>query len=659
MQSLENVSNPNANSRRRGLQFMNVVNLVVPTIAIFYVFSRFIPSAFYSDYPVINFIDNSWTLAFHEAFIRHLQAGRDIIFTYGPWGFLARGYHPATHLVAVTVWGFLTAVFLIAGWRLARTLSANRNISWLWLGVLAAVASTPLGNDFDVRLVVWIALLLGLHFFVETEGFTSAQALLVISLGCLSLVKFTGLVEAAIVISLITANDLFRRGRCPWSLLLWVGSLLGFWILAGQQVQFFGAYLVNSWQITSGYTEAMMEGATDGWNLIGFLVLGAWMMIFLTKICWEKNQWWGALPLAGFGLMLLVVFKLGYVRHDQHELGAAMALLAISLLILVLVRADGKKKTASAILLLVASTGFASAVFHYWLPYNGLPVQLARTLKANNLLAPLASVPADYLRSEYTEFLARVKNNYPLPAMADTTDTYSYDQTVVFSHGFKYRPRPIIQSYSVFTPRLAEINAAWLRSSEAATNVLFRIQPLDNRFPSLEDGLSWPELLTRYEIHQTAAAAETYLLLTRSATPQPYHFTLLKNVVASFTENIKLPAATNGLFWVEIEIKKTFAGKLVEILYKTPVLHLVVNLRNHEERRFRLVPGMARAGFLLSPLVADNHAFAALFTAAGRESLADLQVESMTISAETETGLTKFYQPFIPVRFYRLELPPQ
>ena len=334
-----------------------------------------------------------------------------------------------------------------------------------------------------------------------------------------------------------------------------------------------------------------------------------------------------------------------------------MALLAMSLFILVMARAAEKKKTAAALLLVAASTGFAAAVFHYWLPYNGLPVQIARTLKANNLLAPLASVPADYLRSQYTEFLTRVKNNSPLPAIADTTDTYSYDQTILFSQGFKYQPRPIIQSYSVFTPQLAEINAAWLRSNNAATHVMFRIQPLDNRFPALEDGRSWPELLTRYEIQPTSAEAGTYLLLTRSATPRPYHFTPLKRLVAGFGENIGLPAATNGLLWVEIEIKKTFAGKLAEILYKTPVLHLAVTLRNHEERRFRLVPGMARAGFLLSPLVADNRAFAALFTAAGHESLADLQVESLTITAETKTGLTKFYQPFMPVRFYRLECP--
>jgi len=97
---------------------------------------------------------------------------------------------------------------------------------------------------------------------------------------------------------------------------------------------------------------------------------------------------------------------------------------------------------------------------------------------------------------------------------------------------------------------------------------------------------------------------------------------------------------------------------VVSTLYKPPVLMLTVLLQDHTERRFRLVPGMAGGGFLLSPLVADNRSFAAL-ASTGRQNLAGLEVVSMTISAGTVSGSTRCYQSPMPVRFYRLDYPLQ
>jgi hypothetical protein len=38
-----------------------------------------------------NPIEDSWIQALHLAFVHHLQFGRDIVFTFGPWGFLYAG----------------------------------------------------------------------------------------------------------------------------------------------------------------------------------------------------------------------------------------------------------------------------------------------------------------------------------------------------------------------------------------------------------------------------------------------------------------------------------------------------------------------------------------------------------------------------------------
>jgi hypothetical protein len=624
-----------------------------------YVFSRFVPCSSANDYPMFDGMDNAWSLVRHMAFIRHWQFGKDIVFTYGPWGFLASGYYPPTYPVAVIAWIILSLVFLCAGWRLACHLSGNRLVAGLWLVGFTAAASIPAGDDFNARLVAWVLLLLFLHFFVEECVFTPIQALLVMSLGWLSLVKFTGLVESVMVVAVIAADNIFRHRRFPWIVPLWMASLVCFWVAARQHLSSLGPFLCNSWRITSGYTEAvMLTGQMEARNAVCFLLIAALLCALTGRVAWARHRFLGALPLAGLGTILFIVFKLGYVRNDRHEIASPMALVLISLVCLAVAWSGGKRAAGAALCLLIASTLFASSVFNYWLPGNGLWKQLAGTFSIYNLFAPVAGPFTGYLRSDYEKNLASERKTHPLPPIEGDTDLYSYDQTVLFAHALPYQPRPIIQSYSAYTPELAAMNAAHLRTARAARNILFAVQPLDDRFPSLDDGLSWPELLTLYDLKGASDDKGTYLVLSRAAVAREFHLTPLQNTSARFGEPVTLPAATNGPVWVEIEIKKSLAGTAVSALYKPPELMLIVSLQDRTQRRFRLVPGVAGGGFLLSPLIADNRSFAAL-ASTGWQDLAGLEVVSMTISADTGSGSTPCYQSPMSVRFYHLDFPRQ
>ena len=643
----------------KNIRWMTVVRGLAVTGMFLYVFSRFVPCSSVDDYPIIDGIENAWAQVLHVAFSRHWQFGQDIVFTYGPWGFLARGYYPPTYPVSVIAWIILSLVFLCAGWRLACHLSDNRLVAGLWLVGFTAAASIPAGDDFNARLVAWGVLLLFLHFFVEECVFTPIQALLAVSLGWLSLVKFTGLMESVMVVAVIAADNIFRHRRFPWIVPLWVASLVCFWVAAGQHLSSLGPFLCNSWRITSGYTEAMMlTGKTGARDAVCFLLIAVLLCALTGRVAWARHRFLGGLPLAGLGTILFIVFKLGYVRNDRHEITSAMALVLISLVCLAVAWPGKKRAAGAASCLLIASTLFASSVFNCWLPGDGLWKQLAGTFSIYNLLAPVVGPYTGYLRSNYEKNLASERKTHPLPPIEGDADLYSYDQTILFAHTLPYQPRPVIQSYSAYTLELAEMNAAHLRTARAASNILFAIQPINDRFPSLDDGRSWPELLTLYDLKGASDDKGTFLLLSRAAAAREFHLTPLQNTSARFGEPVTLPAATNGPVWVEIEIKKSLAGTVVSTLYKPPVLMLTVSLQDHAQCRFRLVPGMAGSGFLLSPLIADTRSFAAL-ASTGRQDLAGLEVVSMTISAGTESGSTRCYQSPMAVRFYRLDFPRQ
>jgi len=69
-----------------------------------FAFSRFLPSGRLGGY---SFVDDSWIQMLHTAFAEGLEFGRDIVFTFAPWGFLYGGYRPATYSISAFVWAFL------------------------------------------------------------------------------------------------------------------------------------------------------------------------------------------------------------------------------------------------------------------------------------------------------------------------------------------------------------------------------------------------------------------------------------------------------------------------------------------------------------------------------------------------------------------------
>ncbi|PYL31253.1 MAG: hypothetical protein DMF39_03720 [Verrucomicrobia bacterium] len=108
------------------------------------------------------------------------------------------------------------------------------------------------------------------------------------------------------------------------------------------------------------------------------------------------------------------------------------------------------------------------------------------------------------------------------------------------------------------------MNAAHLRSDRAADHILFDVWTIDGRFASQDDSLSWPELLTRYDIKRVAGQ---YILMEKSVTPRQYKLTPISETVARFDEGIEIPSMSGGPIWVRIDIRRSFWGKSVAMLF--------------------------------------------------------------------------------------------
>ena len=628
--------------------------------ALLYVWSRFLPRPL--EFHSSN-LDFSWEQTIHRAFAQHWQFGRDIVFTYGPWGFLSGGYYPPTFAISVMAWMLLSLVFWWAGWRVAVHFSKHRLLSWGWLMGFAGVAGMPVEQNFDLRVVALAMLLLFLYFFVEGRLVTAIQGLLVVSLGWLSLAKFNSLVETVVVVGVIAADNVIRQRRFPWLALLLGGSVLFFWVAAGQRLALIGPYLCNSWRFTGGYTEAMMQTAENEIQTVAGFLLAAVLLVALTGyVAWRRHQIFGLFPVIGLGAILFLTFKHGSVRQDDmHQIIAALSLLLIALACLAVAwpARPGEQTWPgwAGLILLDGILFISSATFNNGYPKDRMLAQWARTFSVPTMLAPVKGIgDPGYLRQAYEGNLLAIRNEFPVPLLAGDVDVYPWNQAALFAHGLRYHPRPVIQSYAAYTPELAELNAACLRSDRAASNILFEIRLVNDRYPSLDDGRSWPELLTRYDFQEVTG---TLVLLKRSAIPREYHLTPWQELPVRLGEPVTLAGITNGPIWAEMEINKSIWGAAVSTFYKPPVLLLQVSLRDGRQLSYHLIPGMVRGGFLLSPLILNTPSFISLAATGGESELAGLEVTAMTISAETPSHSTRCYLSLLRLRLYHLDYPRQ
>jgi hypothetical protein len=236
---------------------------------------------------------------------------------------------------------------------------------------------------------------------------------------------------------------------------------------------------------------------------------------------------------------------------------------------------------------------------------------------------------------------------------------YADGQAVIFAHGLPYRPRPVFQSYSAYTPQLEELNRRHVAGPNNPDYILFDVAHIDNRFPALEDGRSWPELLTRYEPAFSAFTSRLsqYLILKKRPAPLEYSLEPISEHQVQWGRTVTLESLSDEPIWAEIDVRPNLPGRLMNLLYKPGLIRLVVRTGDGRLCTYRLIPGMARSGFLLSPVIRTRQEFNLLFSDAGLKQLRSQAAADMTLSGSAALAYTRpqGYQDQFTLRLFRLK----
>ncbi len=562
-------------------------------------------------------LDRSWQGGLYMASHNGLPFGTDVVFTYGPLGFLitASDWYVGMGTVAF-LWLALQHVALAVGlvWALRRSFGAPiaTLIAFMILGLLlslevlfalAALAAFSILGRNPPRLGIPVVAVVG-------SLYAAMMMLVKLSIGPPVLVM--------LALALVGA-----RAPGKWIttyLALFIAYLLGLWLLVGGGVADLVAYVSNGRELISGYSEAMVTTSTPaGVHAIALIVAVA-ILIGLCGGAAIARYSSGLARLAGVGIALVAgfsLFKEGMVRFDLPHIAAYFSTMA-AFWAAIPWGGSWRPVALGGATLLIAGAAAVSL--------NG---NFSRSL---DLLDPItntdrAIAQVDYAFKPDERRLAAAGTNLLMLAgyaldermlselRGHSVSIDPWEIAAAWAYDLDWDPLPVFQNYNVWTSELDELNAERLASRDGPERVLrhnprrvggeFPQRTIDGRYPGWDPPAQALATLCNFEPLRTTRRWQLLgRTFDRCGAPVK-----VGSVDSAYGESVDVPKPGPGeVIFVRIAGADVSGFEsLRTLLYRAKLRFAEVN----GERSYRLVPGTTGDGLLLrgSPRITGSGPF--------------------------------------------------
>ena len=439
-------------------------------------------------------IDPSWNAGLAMAVDQGLRFGHDVVFTYGPLGFLNSrlvffgGLSVLSFLYAAALY-LLFCVGLV--WALRRALPNWAAIA----GAFVAVAVLPMPL-VEVSLLVAV---FACFWLLEAERSPRALDAFVIAAATFAapaaLVKLsTGpLVAVVLLIALIGARA--GRWRIAGFVVLLAAELAALWAGTGQSFGDIPQFVHHTLQISSGYSSAMLR-STDvaAWKVTAAVIAAVTSGLALIGATWlaggrDRLARWAAVVIVA--LVSFEFFKEGIVRIDAGHLTVLFANAAVLWLAVGLAGPHRRWMLAGALVVFAISLPVRPA---------GLGTQFDVASNLRSAFDAARTLVSPGRRDALTAGgRAAMQETYGLaPAALAALHGHSvavepWEAGAAWAYELDWDPQPVFQNYSAYTAGLDRLNAAAIEDPAGPERILrentevvlpeFPGPDLDDRFP--------------------------------------------------------------------------------------------------------------------------------------------------------------------------------
>lgn len=549
-------------------------------------------------------LDPSWRMAMAKFFRDGLQFGPEVAFTYGPLGFLLANTDDGVVAPFLLAWQVVQALIVTTlvfgiGLRLQGYARYFYFVFFFLLGVNY--------HDATQQMIIAFA---GFALLRNPDAPSRRDmALAGLFFAVLALIKFTNLVLVVTFVLCLCGLQLWRRHpqRAAWMAGWFLAAFLGGWMLCGQHLFNLPTYLHHSWEISQGYQEAMgvptpPDALWKGLTVLALVILYAF--VFLFALPDRARALATVVALGGYTYMN---WKHGFVRADGHMIGFFFAML-LPATAFPLLLGDGFRlfRLQRGILIAVggmAVFGITDALPGFLQAIAGYNQDRALT-SARAVLSPTRFLAGYQHRFEQLGQAHNLERTRALIGHA-SVDVLGHEQGVAIVNGFNYRPRPVLQGYSVYRPLLARLNFNHYASDRAPDYVLAKFQTIDNRLLTLDDSELLQLLAHRYEFVHIEKGFNVWRRKSgpfdpAALTPEP-----AKSGEVRLGEMLSAGDLADEPLWATVDLKLNLLGRLRSFFYKPPMVQLHIRDRKGNSTTYRMPLPQGRTGFIINPVVED------------------------------------------------------
>jgi len=552
-------------------------------------------------------LDPSWRMVLGKALMDGWQAGKDLVFTYGPLGgLMGNTYFNKTFFWPLICWQLTTSLIFCSAiyYQGIRLCSYNRGGFWGFMLLIG------IGYIDALHMIVICLLSFKLLRDLGRSPNRWITASILAFLAVMGMAKFTNLALSTFSITVLIIHELsVRRWRGAFYLASWFfGSFLTLWVICRQHLLNLPAYLINSIEISSGYEMTMGLTTPSPQLYIGLVILFT-LIAYIIIYIWKKSD--HRRSIAGLfilGAFLYINWKHSFIRSDGHTIGFFICALFLFTSFPKLLDDEPAHRRLQHGLFIGASClcliaidltlpGFCRGLFGRTEAQIYENITKALDFKATQL--------------GYEKQLTQELYNYNLPHIKktvgrDTLDVFGFRQAVALYNDFNYRPRPIFQSYSAYTPKLAKLNLDYYASSAAPEYLLMKIETIDGRYPSLDDSLCLHLITQRYRF---VVSEKNFSLWRRAPDPfDPSTLTITHKATVDLVLGQPLDLANflTEPLWITLDISTSLLGRIRNLFYKPPIIRLELQDNHDAITNFRLPQPQGRTGFILNPMIENN-----------------------------------------------------
>lgn len=615
-------------------------------IRIFYTIIAFITLFKFGMSSITTGLDVSWVYAINRFFNEGVLWGHDVMFTYGPLGFIICPMNIGSNaIISLAYWIFMAV-------------SAGLIFSYIFFSERNSVISSRKDNI----LISFTLFYLGSCVFgrLSSEYANTFMILCLLSLCWLSgKIKFLFMASLLCVLSLFTKFNsgaidmmtivmfalMFRPSKyLPVLLIIPVLFLICFMIYNPSLMELY-YYVRGAYEISSGYISAMSLTLHIKMAVF-FLMCSVVLAVILIKADFFRIKHSFKYAML-FAIPVFGLFKHAFTRADGHMLMFMPNLCCwLSVYVLFMHHELHMRRLFSKILKVCLCAAFAVSFVVSLTGLNDADYRFQFVIR-NALTNPLFEF---WNNVSSVRDIKDIKDARELKLPSEFIETISNDTMTIYPFEISfaedipnYKPMPICQAYSAYTSWLDEQNAEFFSEDNAPKFIVFNTDAIDARFPLIECPQSWLEIFRRYAIRLHDMDKHLFLLERREERKLESHNKITQ--IYSRDDVIDIPTRER-LCIMNADMKLNLMGKFMKLIYKIPAVLMTAEFDDGRLITKRVLPEVLNNDTIISHLILDDKNFASFMNG----DMSTGKVKSIRFSGD---GL-KYYASDITIKFTEL-----